>query len=94
MLAEAHPVRDLDVGPGLAAYAAVEQLTDPTGATRDRVDKRRRLRYDHVWVRTPTPPPATADHAGLTERDLRWLIATDNPRRGRRAQALAHPAAA
>ena len=95
MLAEAHRVtiEDLPV-PGLAAYAAVEQVPDAYGGRRDRVDRRGQLRYDKVWVRTPTPAPATVSSSHLAERDLRWLVSAPYLRRGRRAEALAEAAAA
>ncbi len=95
MLAEAHQVTvgDLPV-PGLAAYAAVEQVPAADGGKRDRVDRRGQLRYDKVWVRTPAPAPATVGSLHLAERDLRWLASTPYLRRGRRAEALAEAAAA
>ena len=93
MKTEDHLIRNLNVGPGLAAYAAVEQLPDPAGGTRNRLDRRRQLRYDHIWVRTPAPPPTTICDTGLNERDLVWLITAETLRRGGRAQALAGQAA-
>src|SRR6266536_3624782 len=74
MLAEAHQVtvEDLPV-PGLAAYAAVEQVPAADGGRRDRVDRRGQLRYDKVWVRAPSQAPATVGSLHLAERDLRWL---------------------
>jgi Protein of unknown function N-terminus (DUF3323) len=95
MLAEAHPVTvEALPAPGLTAYAAVEQLPADDGGTRDRVDRRRQLRYDKVWVRTPAPAPATVDRTRMAERDLRWLASASSLRRGHRAEALAEPAAA
>jgi len=68
-------------------------VPDLAGGTRDRVDRRGRLRFDHVWLHAPTPAPITIDGAGgLAERDLRWLA--ERPRRGRRAQELAAAAGA
>jgi uncharacterized protein (TIGR02679 family) len=95
MLAEAHPVT-IEALPaaGLTAYAAVEQLPADDGGTRDRVDRRRQLRYDKVWVRTPAPAPATVDRTRMAERDLRWLASASSLRRGHRAEALAEAAAA
>lgn len=93
MLAEGHPVAVGGLPPGQAAFAAIRQLPDAAGGTRDRVDRRGRLRFDHVWVYSPTPPPSTVETAGgLAERDLRWLA--ERPRRGQRARALADAAAA
>lgn len=95
MLAEAHPVTvEALPAPGLTVYAAVEQLPADDGGTRDRVDRRRQLRYDKVWVRTPAPAPATVDRTRMAERDLRWLASASSLRRGHRAEALAEPAAA
>lgn len=95
MLAEAHrvTVEGLPV-PGLAAYAAVEQVPDADGGKRDRVDRRGQLRYDKVWLRIPTPAPATVGSLHLAERDLRWLASGSYLRHGRRAEALAEAAAA
>jgi uncharacterized protein (TIGR02679 family) len=93
MLAEGHQVDVDGLAPGHAAFAAIKQLPDGAGGTRARVDRRGRLRFDHVWVRTPTPPSASVDGAGgLAERDLRWLAQT--PRRSSRALALADAAVA
>jgi uncharacterized protein (TIGR02679 family) len=93
MLAEGHPVAVAGLSAGQAAFAAIRQLPDAAGGTRDRVDRRGRLRFDHVWVYSPTPPPpAVGSAGGLAERDLRWLV--ERPRRGRRAQALADAAVA
>ena len=95
MLAEAHPVTvEALPAPGLTAYAAVEQLPADDGGTRDRVDRRRQLRYDKVWVRTPAPAPAAVGRTRMAERDLRWLASASSLRRGHRAEALAEAAAA
>lgn len=95
MLAEAHrvAVEALPI-PGLAAYAAVEQVSDAAGGRRDRVDRRGQLRYDKVWIRLPTPAPAIIGSLDLAERDLRWLTSGSYLRHGRRAEALAEAAAA
>jgi uncharacterized protein (TIGR02679 family) len=93
MKTEDHLISNLNVGPGLAAYAAVEQLPDPAGGTRNRLDRRRQLRYDHIWVRTPAPPPTTIGETDLSERDLLWLVTAETLRRGRRAQTIADRAA-
>ena len=93
MLAEGHPVAVAGLLAGQFAFAAIRQLPDAAGGTRDRVDRRGRLRFDHVWVCLSTPPPrAVGSTDGLAERDLRWLA--ERPRRGRRAHALADAAAA
>lgn len=94
-LAEGHPIPIRGLNPTFRAYAAIEQVTDGNGGTRDRVDHRGQLRYDRAWVRTPGPPPPTVSGTpGLSERDLQWLLATGRPRRdGKRAQGLAEPAA-
>jgi uncharacterized protein (TIGR02679 family) len=92
MLAEGHQVDIDSLAPGQAAFAAVEQLPDGARGTRARVDRRGRLRFDRVWVRTPTPPPSSVNGViGLAERDLRWLA--EKPRRGSRTLALADKAA-
>ncbi|GAB3977174.1 hypothetical protein GCM10029978_066170 [Actinoallomurus acanthiterrae] len=94
MRTEAHAISVDGLNPLLAAYAAIDQRPDPTGGTRDRIDQRGRLRYDHAWVRRPAPPPVTVTSTfGLCERDLRWLIGTGNPRRGRHARTIANAAA-
>ena len=93
MLAEGHRVDVDGLPPWQAAFAAVKQLPDQAGGTRARVDRRGRLRFEHVWIHTPTPPPTSVGGAtGLAERDLRWLA--ERPRRGQRARALADQAAA
>jgi uncharacterized protein (TIGR02679 family) len=93
MLAEGHRVAIDGLPAGQAAFAAIEQLPDLAGGTRDRIDRRGRLRFDHVWLHAPTFPPTTVDAAGgLAERDLRWLA--ERPRRGRRVQELAAAAVA
>jgi uncharacterized protein (TIGR02679 family) len=94
MLAEGHPIPIRGMNPALQGYAAIEQRAAPNGGTRDRTDHRGRLRYDRAWVRRPEQPPGTIDSTlGLSERDLRWLLATGRPRRaGKRAQELAEPA--
>jgi uncharacterized protein (TIGR02679 family) len=94
MLAEAHPVTVDGLPAHLAAFAAVEQLPAADGGIRDRIDRRGQVRYDMVWVHSPTPPPDDVDGNGLAERDLRWLASATSPRRGRRAEALAGTAAA
>ena len=94
MLAEAHPVAVDGLPAYLAAFAAVEQLPAADGGIRNRIDRRGQVRYDKVWVHSPAPPPDEVGGSGLAERDLRWLVSTASPRRGRRAEALAGAAAA
>lgn len=89
MLSEGHQIPVDGLTPPLRAYAAIKQLSDASGGTRNRVDQRGRLRYDHAWIRLSTPPPAIVTTTALPERDLRWLAETDKPRRGRRARELA-----
>jgi len=91
MLSEAHLVRIEGLPDHLAAFAAVEQLPATGGGFRDRTDRRGQVRYDKVFVRSPSPPPAKPEASDLAESDLRWLATS--PRRGRRAAAVAQLAA-
>jgi uncharacterized protein (TIGR02679 family) len=95
LLTEGHPIPIRGLNPIFRGYAAIEQIADRNGGTRDRVDHRGQLRYDRAFVRTPGPPPPTVDGTPeLSERDLQWLLATGRPRReSKRTQELAEPAA-